>query len=202
MYRTLRYNSKERWLSYWYQISESISLNPESLLIIGKGSGVVESTIASISPEINITTFDLSAELLPDVIGDMRRMPFSDLSFDCMLCCQVLEHIPFGEVRSVLKEFHRITRRFLIISLPHKRKHIKLEIDTPLTGRRVSILKYPFMKKMPGKSFDAGDHCWEINRGVSYRQVKRVLSELFVIGKSFLNEMNCTHRFFVLEKTE
>lgn len=200
MYRTLRYNSKERWLSYWYQINESISLKPENLLIIGKGSGVVEKTIASISPEVKITTLDLSEELLPDVTGDMRRMPFSDLSFDCLLCCQVLEHIPFGEVRSVLKEFHRITRRFLIISLPHKRKHVKLEIDTPFTGRRIFILKYPFMKKIPGNSFEVGDHCWEINRGVSYGQVKSVMSEMFVIEKSFLNEMNCTHRFFVLRK--
>lgn len=41
-YLTLKYNSKARRLSYWYQINETVSRNPESLLVIGKGSGIVE----------------------------------------------------------------------------------------------------------------------------------------------------------------
>src|SRR5882762_1874079 len=43
-----------------------------------------------------------------DVVGDARRMPFSDASMDVVLITQVLEHIPepvavIGEIRRVLK---------------------------------------------------------------------------------------------------
>ncbi len=43
-----------------------------------------------------------------DVVGDARKMPFSDASMDVVLITQVLEHIPdpiavIGEIRRVLK---------------------------------------------------------------------------------------------------
>jgi len=50
VYSSLTYNSKGRWLSYWYHIHETVSRKPENILIIGKGSGVVEKTISVISP--------------------------------------------------------------------------------------------------------------------------------------------------------
>lgn len=196
MFRTLKYNSKDRWLSYWYQINETVSRNPESLLVIGKGSGIVENTISKIAPKIKIITLDVNAELLPDVLGDLRRLPFKDLSFDCILCCQVLEHIPFEQIPGVLNEFYRVIKDFVIISVPHKRKYVKLELDAPLIGKRGFILKYPFKKKM----IKSTQHYWEINRGVSYREVKSIFEKYFILVKTFLNEINCVHRFFILEK--
>jgi ubiquinone/menaquinone biosynthesis C-methylase UbiE len=200
MYRSLKYNSKERWLSYWHQINESLSGNPESLLIVGKGSGIVENAISTIAPRVKITTLDIAPGLFPDVIADIRNQPFRDLYFDCILCCQVLEHIPFAEVNEVLREFHRISRDSVVISVPHIRKHLKMEIDAPLIGRSMFILKYPFTKKNKEEVTDNSRHFWEINRGVSYRLFRRTLRKFFIIKKTFLNEMNCTHRFFLLRK--
>ena len=99
MYKTLRYNSKERWLSYWYQINELLSKSPESILIIGKGSGIVENAISTIAPDIKVATLDILSQVSPDIVGNMRYLPFRESSFDFVLCCQVLEHIPFFEVR-------------------------------------------------------------------------------------------------------
>jgi len=198
MYKTLRYNSKERWLSYWYQINELLSKSPESILIIGKGSGIVENAISTIAPDIKVATLDILSQVSPDIVGNMRYLPFRESSFDFVLCCQVLEHIPFFEVREVLKECHRVSKNSVIVSVPHRRKHLKLAIDAPLIGKRTIILKYPFMRKIKSSTPDGSGHFWEINRGVSYSSVKKALDEFFIIEKTFLNEMNCTHRFFIL----
>ncbi|MDP2157757.1 MAG: class I SAM-dependent methyltransferase [Nitrospirota bacterium] len=197
-YSTLKYNSKARWLSYWYQIDETVSRRPGNILIIGKGSGIVEDSIASLAPEMKITTIDIDPALSPDVIGDIRSMPFEKSSFDCLICCQVLEHIPFDQMDTVLSGFSNTVRDFAIISVPHRRKHIKLEIDAPFIGNKTIILKYPFMKR----TIRSSQHFWEINRGISYGSFIKVLRKYFVIEKTFLNEVNCTHRFFILKKPE
>lgn len=195
-YLTLRYNSKSRWLNYWYQIHEVVSRSPENLLVIGKGSGIVEHTIASLSPKLKIVTFDNDPHLLPDIVGDLRKLPFENSSFDCILCCQVLEHIPFEQIPYILNEFRRVVKDYVVISVPHKRKHIKLEIDVPILGNRKIILKYPFNKK----TIISKKHHWEINRGVSYRGIKSILRNYFILEKTFLNEINCENRFFILKK--
>ncbi len=195
-YSTLRYNSKARWLSYWYQISETIQQNPSSVLIIGRGSGIVENAISIIAPNIKVTTLDINKNLLPDVVGDISALPFKDSTFDSILCCQVMEHIPFEMIGDILKGLSRIAKRFVIVSIPQKRKHLKLEIDTPLTGKRTVVLKYPFSKK----TIRSRHHLWEINRGVSYREVMKAFKNHFNIEDTFLNEINCSHRFFILKK--
>ncbi len=170
MFDSLKYNSKSRWLSYWYQINETISRNPKSLLVIGKGSGIVENTLATIYPQIKIFTVDIKPELLPNIVGDIRHLPFRDLSFDCLLCCQVLEHIPFRELKGVLKEFNRIVKNSVIISIPRKREHLKIEIETPLIGHSLLIIKNPFMKR----DITSRQHYWEINRSVFFKDKEGV----------------------------
>ena len=164
--------------------------------MIGKGSGIVEKGILLMSPQTKIVTIDLNPDLNPDVVGDVRNLPFEDERFDVVLCCQILEHIPFSDIKRALSELRRVAKHKVIISVPHKRKHLKIEIDAPMLGRKIYIIKYPFSKKY----IRSKQHCWEINRGVSYKNFKRVLSEFFYIEKTFLNEINCVHRFFVLKK--
>ncbi len=196
MYDTLRYNSRERWLSYWYQLNETVSRHPANLLVIGKGSGIVERTIATIAPDIDVVTVDINPGLSPEVVADVRHLPFRDSSFDCILCCQVLEHLPFRELRGLMEEFDRVVRDAVIVSIPQKRKHLKIEIDAPLIGRKVLILKNPMTKRR----INSRQHFWEINRGVSLGEIRDTLKEFFVIEKTFLNELGCNQRFFILRK--
>ena len=52
-----------------------------------------------------------AAGLLPGVAlvqGDAQRMPFADSSFDAVVCCETIEHLP--EVQAGLSELWRITR--------------------------------------------------------------------------------------------
>ncbi len=45
------------------------------------------------------------------------RLPFADKSFDCVICCEVLEHL--DNLYFILSELVRVSRHFLILSLPN-----------------------------------------------------------------------------------
>jgi len=51
---------------------------------------------------------DNNSELNPDVVGSIYNLPFSDNSFDSILCTAVLEHIP--EPENGIKEIYRVLK--------------------------------------------------------------------------------------------
>lgn len=195
-YCSLRYNSKARWLSYWYQVSEVLEISPNSVLVVGKGSGIVESAIRQLSNgKIEVKTIDINPEVTPDVIGDVTCIPFRNSSYDAAICCQVLEHLPFDKFSVALSELHRVTSRRVILSLPHKRKHLKIVFRAPFIGEKTIIIKHP----LTVKHCTSRQHHWEIARGVTKKQVVKEIKRYFDIEKEFLNEINCEHRFFILK---
>src|SRR5262249_34963101 len=110
------YNSKERFCSFWHQVDETLSLEPETVLEVGPGSGIV--TYCLRHAGIQMTTVDLDAELGPDVVGSVTQLPLADGSFDAVLCCEVLEHLPWEEAEAALGELARVTRKGVVLSLP------------------------------------------------------------------------------------
>jgi SAM-dependent methyltransferase len=196
-YSTLKYNSKSRWLSYWHQISETLEVSPNNVLVIGKGSGVTENSLKLLTnKKTRVFSLDIKGSLLPDVIGDISSLPFKNDAFDVSLCCQVLEHMPFEHFPAALNELRRISRNRVVISVPHGRKHLKISWHFPFLGGKTLIAKYPFTKKR----CTSKQHYWEIGRGASLKLVKDNITGLFEIEKEFLNEISCGQRFFVLKK--
>ncbi|MDH4028064.1 MAG: class I SAM-dependent methyltransferase [Nitrospirota bacterium] len=166
-YLTLKYNSRVRWLSYWYQISETLDSSPDNVLIIGKGSGITENSINILSENrIKIVTIDINDAVNPDVAGDVISLPFRDNSFDAAICCQVLEHIPFDRFPAALSEISRVAKKRIILSVPHKRKHLKLAVSIPFLGDKQLIIKSPLTKRYCSSK----QHFWEIGRGVSRKE--------------------------------
>jgi len=197
MYLTSKYNSKSRWLSYWYQISETLEVSPASVLVIGKGSGFTENSIKLLTnKKTKVLTLDINSSLIPDTVGDITHLPLKKESFDASLCCQVLEHIPFEQFSPALSELHRVTRKRVVLSLPHGRKHIRISYNVSKLGEKNIIIKNPLTKKI----CTARRHHWEIGRSVSRKQLISELLKFFTIEKEFFNEINCYHRFFILKK--
>ena len=69
---------------------------PEGTEYIGIGLG------GSVDLEINL---------------EKEKLPYANNSFDCVLCLDVLEHI--DNIHEVFDELCRVTRKYLIISLPN-----------------------------------------------------------------------------------
>ncbi len=90
-YFTIRYDKKERFFSYWYQINEIAILKPARVLEVGIGSRFSSNYLKE--KGVNIVTVDVARGLRPDVQADVLHLPFGDGSFDVVACFELLEHL-------------------------------------------------------------------------------------------------------------
>jgi len=100
-----------------------------TVLDAGCGEGFVTAYLARRNPALQITGVDLS----PDAVayatehygerarfrkGSLYKLPFSDNSFDAVLCSEVLEHL--DDVDRAVEELKRVTRRHVLITVPRE----------------------------------------------------------------------------------
>lgn len=100
-----------------------------SVLDAGCGEGYVTHYLAGKDPGLRLTGVDVREEAIayarsrfPDAArfqrGSLYKLPFSDNSFDAVLCSEVLEHVK--DVDRALQELKRVSRRYVIITVPRE----------------------------------------------------------------------------------
>ncbi len=132
-----------RLLSYRYQLVYATRAAHASVLVIGKGDGLVPGFLRSLGA--NVLTADINRTLRPDIISDVRQLSLVDAAVDMSMCCQVLEHLPFDQFRAALTELRRVTRLHLILSLPDVRRHwrVRLEAGSFVIDCQGSLPRFP-----------------------------------------------------------
>ena len=97
-------------------------------------------------------------------IADINKLPFADASFDCVICSEVLEHIP--DHKKALKEMDRILKPqgTLVVSVPrYFAERICWFISRDYyneEGGHIRIYKKKQLREMlTGQGFQ----CWKIN---------------------------------------
>lgn len=98
--------------------------------------------------DIDLTIIDTlpNAENLQNYIqGDALAMPFEDKSFDVVVSCDVLEHIPAASRDIFIKESARVTKDMLVVAAPFNLEGV----------RDAEISANDFYKQMTGR-----DHRW------------------------------------------
>lgn len=198
-YLTMPYLSRERWISFWYQLMEVTETKPKSVLELGPGANIVSNVIENM--KIQLTSVDIDWRLRPTVNADITKLPFADKTFDCVLAAEVLEHIPFAEVGVALKELSRVAGRSIVITLPHF-SHFAPSIALKLFPYVPRFSKV-FPISLPVKHKFDGQHYWEIGKsGYSISAVRRLLTEStgMKLVKDYLIEENPFHHMFVLTK--
>lgn len=159
-----------------------LKLKPGShVLDAGCGSGRHLRALARL-PDLKIVGIDRSAadvadavkalQSMPDALSrdfsvtcaDITRLPFADESFDCVICSEVLEHIPDHEV--AVKELVRVLKAkgTLVVSVPRYFSERICWLISPAyssdEGGHIRIYKKKKMQKM----LAAHDlQCWKIN---------------------------------------
>jgi len=197
-YCNSNYVTKARWVSYWHQINEIVSLKPQTVLEIGIGNKVVSDYLKKSG--IKVVMCDKDYHLKPDVVADVLYLPFKKDSFDVILVAEILEHLPFSKFSKALKEIKRVSKRWIVISLP----------DYDIFRFYLGLKFFPYVPKFektfkvnfPGKHKFDGEHYWEIGKkGYSLSRILKVfeLNKLDVLKNYYSNE-NPYHRFFVLKK--
>jgi SAM-dependent methyltransferase len=111
-------------------VTEIAALSPQSFLDAGCGEGFVARALLPAIPGLELTGCDISVEALtiaaqaaPSgrfVPGSVVALPFPDDAFDVVGCFEVLEHLPDELPRQALREFARVARRAVVLSVPHE----------------------------------------------------------------------------------
>lgn len=190
-----RYFYKGRWMSYWYQAKEILS-RPEikSVLDIGPGTDFLRSVIAIHRPDISYHSLDIAADVNPDIVGGVTRIPIVDNSYDAVCAFQVLEHIEFKDFEIALQEMKRVSKQYVFISLPHFGPSLELQLKVPFLPRMQFATKIPF----PQRHIFGGQHYWEIGKKeYSPRKIRASLQNHLTILDEYVPFENQYHRFFI-----
>lgn len=191
------YFSPKQWNSFCFQAGTIYKLLQRgSVLEIGAGSGFVGGVLKTIG--FTVDSLDVNEHLLPTYIGDISSEDFElENKYDCVLCAEVLEHIPFEQFDICLKNISTLSRRFVILTLPNceYNKRIEFKINNhKLFGFSLGKRKAPI----------ASMHYWEINSEgyCKYEQVREKILQFFSIieeGTVFENEY---HYYYILSLKE
>ena len=202
-YKFKKYINKLRWASIWHQIDELVTLNPQRVLEIGPGPGVLKAVMRQL--EIGFETLDIDPELKPDHLASVFDMPFEDAEYDVVCAFQVLEHLPFEMAIQAFREMARVASKAVVISLPNSAKCWPFSIYVPFLGVRQFLIPRPRMRlAAPTHHFD-GEHFFEINKaGYSLKDVTNaLLSEGNVhLTKTYRVHENNYHQFFIFDKND
>lgn len=189
--------SPKRILSYYHQIEEALQVNPNRVLVVGKGDNIVPVILKN--EGIDVETFDVLEDLKPTYCGDIREFieVIENRKFDCIMCCQVLEHIPFKDFENVIQQFSKTATQKVIISLPVSSISAYFDLGLPKNIRFYLSINIPYFI-VKGKIMEK--HCWEIGHGsIKQKDVINLLNKYFTIVRTYRVKTYEYHRFFILE---
>jgi len=201
-YLNIKHNSLERFSSYQLQIEYCLKLKPKMVLEIGIGNRILSNFLKSAG--LNVTTCDFDKKLSPDVVADIRKLPFKERSFDLIIACQILEHIPYEDVPNVLASFHKIVRKNVIISIPYNTFNLygiaKLFPFIKPVRFLWRLFEYSIIKH--NKNVGTKEHYWEMGKkGYTRTKIRELIRKAgFKIIKEDSPYLNPGHYFFILEK--
>lgn len=199
-----KYNSLERFVSYYYQTSLVADLtgNFGKVLEVGVGANIISTYLKSAGLEV--VTCDIDKNLNPDVMADIRSLPFDGDMFDVVTAFEVLEHLPWEDFEKALAELKRVSKKNVVISLPYRSTSFEFVFKFPgirtifKTNFLAFFVRFPWFFKGFASS---GQHYWEID-GYNYRlsKVVKILKNNFKSVKKIRPVLDGYRLFFILAK--
>ncbi len=200
---------EERFLSYFYQLKEVLALprsRCQSILEIGRGLGVFQALAKNF--QYKVTALDLDRKTAPDVLADIRKLPFKENSFDMVCAFEVLEHLPYDQFRVVIEGMAKCARNYLFLSLPARVNDVFWQVRFRGLQRFLKSFSFEMQifKTLPLRSKDIdvnpltaredrhNPHYWEVNRRSYPKQ--RIWTDLRECGLEILKEFHNPHYSF------
>ena len=158
-----RHISLYRWRTPVYQTALLGSLaktwrpGDRRVLDVGGGTGIVAQSIKTLFPVDRVVSVDVHDRYLPSLdierrTYDGQKLPFADASFDCVVMCNVLHHVPVDARVALLRECGRVAGRI------HLKDHLA---ESPLDHARLTGLdrigNVPFGGMVEGERLGRAD---------------------------------------------
>lgn len=198
------YDYRGRFASYWHQIDEvQRALGDEaSVLEIGPGNHMMTNYLRQRG--CRVETVDVEAANRPDHLASVTALPLADRSFDVAVAFQVLEHLPFAELTTALDELARVSRRYVLFSVPDVRYYLELALTllSPSHEWR-TLVTLPRLLKRALPPVRPGGHHWEIGRaGYPLARVLAALPGALTLERAYRVPGNAIHHLFVCKTRE
>lgn len=195
------YDTLNRFIGYYHQTNSVVNLKDiKSVLEVGIGNKTVYSYLKNFG--YNVTSCDFDKSLKPDVINDVRNLSFKDNKFDAVVCFEVLEHLPLKDLPKALSELHRVSKKYVIISVPYYCAYFDFFMNFSIGRSKKSVnfrFKIPYFFVKPKLS---GQHYWALGlKGISKRRFKEYAKKVGLVTlKSFSEKTNPQHHYFIMKK--
>lgn len=198
----------ENWYRYYYIIKEVIAFRPKNTLEIGAGNEVAKNCLIKFIKDYKV--MDINPKLNPDILSDLRefRRELKE-KFDCIICADVLEHMPFNDLEKNLTNIHKYLKENgkALITIPHRR--INFIFLTSFSPYKPYFFALPSWFCFTPRAFYSRfikreiqkdpHHCWEIGDGRIKR--KNVESYIKKVGFKIDKFMQLFYvDFWVLER--
>lgn len=189
------YFSLPQLCSYAHQINDIWGMRPSSIIEVGIGNGFTSAYLRAAG--FDVTTSDINRSLNPDIVSpvDQLEKHLDGKRFGLLVCCEVLEHIPFDEFHHSIESFRSISDN-LYLTLPSYKRAYGLGGLTKLP--KLGAFKSSFYFCLPGvRELDA-EHFWEIDfsRETSLKVIKQTLKQHFSHIEVSRFEFNPYHMCF------
>ena len=127
---------KEMLGSFLVIISASMPNDVKNILDVGCGNGVLTNEL---SKTYNVTGVDRSEQALAFVKTDKicasaDDIPVADQSFDLVLSTEMIEHLEDDTLSNTIEEFKRISKKYILITVPNNEDIDKLVVKCPSCG--------------------------------------------------------------------
>lgn len=205
-YDFAKYVSNDRWNSYYQQIIETLGCKDcKNVLYVGMGDGIVTDVLKKAGK--NVKNLDFDKALKPDYVGsvtEIKKALKKDWNkFDVILCCQVLEHVPYSEFEKTVEQLAECAQKRLIISLPNANRKVRLYLSgIKGTHKKLFLIKRHFKENWDLEKDGSGEHYWEIDaKGCPTQQdIVEVLRKYIPRLGYYTLFDNPYHMFFVMDK--
>jgi SAM-dependent methyltransferase len=172
-YDGLRYDTRERFASYWHQVDQVLRRSPRDVLEIGIGNGFLHQYLRS--KGVAVRTLDFDARLVPDVVGSVLELPFTNASFELVCCFETLEHLPWETFAQAIRQLARVSKRWVLLSLPDITPYVRVDIERTNRKQIIRTLR-DLPNRRPREHVFDGQHYWEI--GAKGFPFERIVAEI------------------------
>jgi 2-polyprenyl-3-methyl-5-hydroxy-6-metoxy-1,4-benzoquinol methylase len=205
-YFNREYMRSERLLSYIDQLAvlSKFSIHSDTILEVGKGNGYFSHFIQTYFNQ-TVKTVDIVPELKPDYCVDISSKEFIlPTTFDIGVCFEVMEHIEWDRLNTVVENLRKYVKKYLIISVPDANFFLQFKLNRLFLKYIRLNLTISIPRFIKNNATIVDSHFWEI--GINHSQ--RMITGKILIDEVFGSENVLSHHrgrqfpghhFFVLK---
>lgn len=199
-YKSEKYDTKERFISYFNQIKIIRELGIKNILEIGVGTGFLSNYLKREGFVVN--TADVVKEFKPDYVIDLKKdFSLPKNAFDAVVAFEVLEHVEFKRFKDILIKFKEASNNFVIISIPIQVSFFQLVMRVPACPNKLNVF-LPIERRWSNVLWGGGTHYWEAgNKDFPLKKIRGEINETGLrIVREFIDADDPFHYFFVMKK--